>query len=322
MKLLSLHYRAPAEATSDSFPLVLNTGRIRDQWHTMTRTGRTARLTGHISEPYVEIHPLDAERCGVADGTLADVRSSHGQMIVRVRVGSDQRPGSVFVPMHWSERYAQGSPLNTLVGPHCDPVSGEPESKHTPVAVTPFSAGWHGFALSRQHCTFTGTAYRVMTRLAGAWRYDMAGTARPGDWARWIREALPTSDFAWLEYADANAGRYRCALFDGERLEFCLFVDRGTELPARNWLAGLFALDAVQDPVRKSLLSGKPMTGREDSGRMVCSCFNIGLNTLKNAIRDQALQTTEDIGASLKAGTHCGSCLPELRMLLPGKPVR
>src|SRR3546814_10446816 len=80
------------------FPLVLNTGSIRDQWHTMTRTAKTPRLMAHITEPFVELHPDDAATCGIAPGGLAVVESAHGRVIVRAEVTLAQRPGRVFVP--------------------------------------------------------------------------------------------------------------------------------------------------------------------------------------------------------------------------------
>jgi assimilatory nitrate reductase catalytic subunit len=101
-------------------------------------------------------------------------------------------------------------------------------------------------------------------------------------------------------------------------LQFCAFIDRSFELPPRSWLAGLFALDEVPDRARMSLLAGKPASAEDDQGRIVCSCFGVGINTLKRAIQKQNLSTTEQIGAALKAGTNCGSCIPELKSLLQG----
>ncbi len=84
------------------FPLTLNTGRIRDQWHTMTRSGRSQRLSQHFAEPYVELHPEDAVRYALTDADLVRVSTGLGAILVRVLISARQKPGSIFVPMHWS----------------------------------------------------------------------------------------------------------------------------------------------------------------------------------------------------------------------------
>jgi assimilatory nitrate reductase catalytic subunit len=320
-RLLALSPKAPAEAPDAAYPLVLNTGRIRDQWHTMTRTGKSPRLAQHRPEPYAELHPDDAARFGLADGALVKLVSRHGEALARARVTRDQRPGSVFMPMHWTGRNAGRGLVNALVNPATDPYSGEPESKHTPVRVEPYRPAWHGFLLSREPRDVTGFDYSVSVRGDGHWRYELAGADAPADWACWAREMLgPLEADAdaddWLEFADAYAGRYRCAVLREGRLHACLFVNAGHELPSRDWLSGLFAERELVEPARRSLLSGKPAVAGEDPGRIVCFCHGVGLHTLERAIRDQNLRSAEEIGAVLNAGTKCGSCVPELKALL------
>jgi len=309
--------RAPVHPADDSFPLALNTGRIRDQWHTMTRTGKTARLTGHIPEPYVEIHPVDALACGVGENMLARVHSRWGEVIVRVRTSSEQRPGSVFVPMHWGSPLAPRGRVNAAVNPAVDPLSGQPESKHTPVRVQAYRPRWHGFLLSRGAIEPPAVEYRVTVREPTCWRHELAGETAADDWAVWARSVLgddPTRE--WLEFADAGTGRYRGAVLVEGRLRACLFVAPTHELPPRGWLAGLFARPELDPAARASLLAGRPGGGQRDCGRIVCACFGVGLNTLTAAIRERGLTTPEAIGATLKAGTNCGSCVPELRQLI------
>lgn len=309
--------RAPAHAVDDSFPLALNSGRIRDQWHTMTRTGKTARLTGHLPEPYVEIHPQDALACGVSENALARVHSRWGELIARVRTQPEQRRGSVFAPMHWGSPLAPRGRVNAAINPAVDPVSGQPESKHTPVRVQAYRPRWHGFLLTRQAMTPPEVDYRVSVREATCWRYELAGETAVPSWPDWVRGLLgddPT--WEWLEYADPGTGRYRGAMLVEGQLQACLFVAPGHELPPRGWLAGLFGKVELDAAERASLLAGRPGQGQRDQGRIVCACFGVGLNTLTAAIRERNLTTAEAIGAALQAGTHCGSCLPELRRLI------
>ncbi len=309
--------RAPVHAADDSFPLILNSGRIRDQWHTMTRTGKTARLTGHVPEPYVEIHPVDALACGVSENALARVHSRWGEIIVRVRASGEQQPGSVFVPMHWGSPLAPRGRVNAAVNPVVDPLSGQPELKHTPVRVQAYRPRWHGFLLSRDAIQPPAVEYRVGVRDRECWRYELAGETAVDDWPAWARGLLGNdSGWEWLEFADAGTGRYRGAVLVDGRLLACLFVAPTHELPPRGWLAGLFAQPELGPAERASLLAGRPGGGQRDCGRIVCACFGVGLNTLTAAIRERGLATPEAIGATLKAGTNCGSCVPELRQLI------
>ena len=123
-------------------------------------------------------------------------------------------------------------------------------------------------------------------------------------------------DREWLEFVDVGTGRYRGAVLVDGRLLASLFVSPTHELPPRNWLAGLFAVQELGAAERASLLVGRPGGGQRDCGRIVCACFGVGLNTLTAAIRERGLTTPEAIGATLKAGTNCGSCVPELRQLI------
>ena len=318
-KLLALSPQPPAEAPDAAYPLVLNTGRIRDQWHTMTRTGKTPRLTQHLSEPYAELHPDDALRHHVVDGALVSLISRYGTALARARVTVDQQAGSVFVPMHWSGSYASRSLVNALVNPVTDPYSGEPESKHTPVRIEPYRAAWQGFLLTREPRAITDFDYTVAVRGEGYWLYELADAKMPQDWGAQARALMAVSDpnsAEWLEFADSYAGRYRYAVVQEGRLEACLLVDSVRPLPSRDWLSGLFSQERLAESTRRYLLSGKPASAEEDRGRLICSCYGVGLNTLKRAILEQNLRTPERIGAVLRAGTGCGSCLPELKVLL------
>ena len=334
-RFIAITPRPPAHATDVEFPFILNTGRVRDQWHTMTRTGKSPRLSAHITEPYAELHPEDAVRVGVKEGALARINSRWGKMITRVKITTDQLRGSIFVPIHWTDQFASCGRVDALVNPVTDPVSGQPESKHTPVHIQPYTPAWHGFLLSQRHLSFKDTSYWVSAAGKGFWRYELAGEQAPVDWPRWARDVLcvphrdvemlrtqdaqeppPHEKVEWVDYRDKTAGRYRGARIVNNRLESCVFIAPTFELPPRTWLAGLFAKDELSSDERTSLLAGRPGKGQSDAGRIVCACFAIGLNTIRDAIRKNQLTTPEAIGQALKAGTNCGSCIPELKALL------
>ncbi|MFP5505086.1 MAG: molybdopterin dinucleotide binding domain-containing protein, partial [Gammaproteobacteria bacterium] len=317
-RMIPIAGRPPASAVDAVYPLVLNTGRVRDHWHTLTRTGKSPRLSAHSFEPYAEIHPDDAARHRLQDGALVEVSSRWGRAVARVRVSGAQRPGSVFMPIHWSRQFSSLSSVDSLIGPHADPLSGQPEFKYTPVRIQAYPAGWHGFVLSRRRLDLRGIDYWSCAKGDGFWRYEIAGVATPGAWQAQARALLCGADAPaeWSEFLDAATGRYRAARLVAGRLESCIFVGPDGELPPRDWLADLFALGSLEPAQRASLLSGRPPRGGEDRGRTVCACFNVGLNTLIRAIRDQGLDSAEAIGRALRAGTNCGSCRPELQALV------
>jgi assimilatory nitrate reductase catalytic subunit len=307
--------RAPAERTSAEFPLVLNTGRIRDQWHTMMRTGTAARLTAHQPEPFVQLHPLDAQRFELANGDLAEVRSARGRALVRVEITDSVEPGQVFMPMHWSAQHANLAAVGALLAAAVDPVSGQPELKHGAVGVRRHAPAWHGFLLTRDALDLHGCSYFVRARGQGFWRYEMAAESTPESWPDWADAVLgPRAER--IEFSDPASGRYRGARVVAGRLHACLFVAPTKALPSRTWLGGLFADEPLGDSSRLAILAGRAPQSRQEAGPIVCSCFSVGRSALLRAIRTQDLVSAEEIGAALRAGTNCGSCVPELKALL------
>jgi assimilatory nitrate reductase catalytic subunit len=306
--------RAPLHATDEEYPMVLNTGRIRDQWHTMTRTGRAPRLGAHRPEPFVEVHPQDLLTHGLRAGELARVSTRWGSAVARVHASREQRRGSLFLPIHWSDAFATDARVGALVNPVVDPVSGEPEFKHTPAQVEPFGVDWYGFLLSRRPLELADLAYWARSNGTQHQRYEFAARGRELDWQAWTRSRVPGGG-DWLDYADASAGAYRAARIVNGQLDACLFVSPRPDLPEREWLGGLFAKDKLDLADRISLLAGRPSLDG-DTGPTVCACFGVGRRTIQKCIREQSCTTPKQIGARLKAGTNCGSCVPELRRLI------
>jgi assimilatory nitrate reductase catalytic subunit len=307
--------RAPAQQPDADYPLVLNTGRVRDQWHTMTRTGRSARLSGHHAEPFVQIHPLDAARFGLALGDLAEVATAAARVVVRLEITDTVTPGQVFVPMHWGSVFASNARVCSLIPAAVDPISGQPELKAAPVRVRCYAPKWYGFALSRAPLALPATSYRAVSRGTGYWRYELADEDLPASWPEWADTMLGPRA-SRIELSDVAGGRYRGANVDGERLQACVFVATAKWLPSRNWLATLFGSPKLSDADRLAILAGRAPKGTLEAGPVVCSCFAVGRSTLLRAIRGDKLVSVEQIGKALRAGTNCGSCIPELKGLL------
>ncbi len=310
-------WRAPASATARSFPLCLNTGRIRDQWHTMTRTAKSARLMSHIAEPFVELHPADAARFGLKDGALARVKSRRAEVVVRVRISTGQNRGSVFVPIHWTTQLASQSRVDALVEGYTDPLSGQPEFKFTPVAVRPYPASWHGFAVSKRRPVTARLDYWALARTKGGFRLELAGLSPAADWTAFAGALLSLEQGAdLLAYQDAGAGQYRFAAFEDGRVTGALFIARDPLCVSRSWACEQLGR-ALSEPLgRLGLLAGRAAAAREDKGAIVCSCFEVGAKQIANAVSKGSCCDIEQIGKALRAGTNCGSCRSEIHKII------
>ncbi|MEL0584045.1 MAG: nitrate reductase [Candidatus Thiodiazotropha sp. (ex. Lucinoma kazani)] len=314
----------PATCLSDLYPLALNTGRVRDQWHTMTRTGKSPRLSGHDNEPFAEIHPLDTKNYQVVEGGLVRVSSRWGEVVVRARLSERQQVGQIFVPMHWNDQFASNAVVDCLVNPVLDPISGQPEFKHTPVAIESYQPTWYGFLLTRERVMLDHATYWAKAKRDGLWHFELAGETAADDWSRLARKLLSSaSDTSqWAELMDSTGGQYRGVSVNAGQLQSCLFIGPDHHLPKRDWLVQLFGKSHLSRQERLRLLAGAPMNAQEDAGNTVCACFGVGMNTLVSAIEDQGLQSVEAIGEKLKAGTNCGSCLSEIKRLIKEKQVQ
>jgi assimilatory nitrate reductase catalytic subunit len=329
-RFLALTPRGPVNAPDADYPFVLNTGRVRDQWHTMTRTGLTARLLQHIGEPFCAMHPDDAKKLGIGARDVVELESRWGLARARAELTTDQAPGTVFLPMHWTGVLTSRSRAGAVVNPAVDPVSGQPELKHTPVRVRRFEAAWHGFMLSAAPQVLPAADYAVAIRGGKFWRFELAGQAAVSDCQELADELLKHSlvnqesslpsfrpaAVESLEYVDAARGVYRRATVAEGRLQAVCFIGPDSaSLPERAWLSGLIGKE-LQPLERRALLSGRPADPAADVGRIICACFGVGEKTIRQAIATHNLDSVAAIGKCCKAGTNCGSCQPELKVIL------
>ena len=306
---------ALADKVSDTFPLRLNTGRVRDQWHTMTRTGLSPRLGGHCREPFVIVHPRDAEAAGLTDAGYARVTTAHGACVLKVAVSNEQRPGSLFAPIHWSDATAAHARIGELVTDATDPWSGQPESKATPAAIAPVTYRFHGLVLADAPPVFE--AGELFTRIAlnGGSGALFATDAPPDTWPARARKWIG-ADAGLAEYADLAGSSYRAARLDHDRLTGCVAI--GPEPADAFWdlLTTLMATDGLTAADRRALLSGARDDATADLGPLVCACFAVRRATIEDFLAGNAAGSVEAVGRALKAGTNCGSCLPELKRIV------
>jgi len=304
----------PQAALNDDFPFRLNTGRIRDQWHTMTRTGLSAKLGAHLPEPFVEVHPDDALTAGLKPGGFARVTTPYGSCVLKVIVSEGQQRGSLFAPIHWSGETASSARVGELVTPANDPYSGQPEAKATPAAIMPVAFQYRGFALSRTRLAMPRESWWARAAVAGGEGVLLASNQTPDEWRAQAATMFGGGEIA--EYIDAPGGSYRMAAFVEGRLAGCLFVGPFENAPQWDAVKALFEAEAISDTQRRAVLSGKSTDGIADPGPVVCACFGVGINTIRSALTEGAAANVEGIGKALRAGTNCGSCLPELRRIV------
>ncbi|MEM6740731.1 MAG: molybdopterin-dependent oxidoreductase [Pseudomonadota bacterium] len=316
-RMLPLSHRAPVATPSAVYPFRLNTGRIRDQWHTMTRTALAPRLTAHIAEPFVEVHPQDAARLGLAAAEIAELTSPTGRALLRVQVTERVSPGQLFVPIHWTEETASAARIDTLVAAVTDKVSGQPESKAAICALAPWNAAWFGFGVSARRPD-PSTGYWARARVPGGWQVELAAEAAPDALEDMARALFGLgADAQALSFEDAARGTHRIAFLADGVLTAALFAAPTPVALSRPTVAAALGSVATGD-----VLAGRAPADRPDPGATVCACLGIGANTIANAILSGGLVSVAQITAALGAGGECGSCKPELAALLAANPTR
>ncbi|QYD72071.1 molybdopterin-dependent oxidoreductase [Paraburkholderia edwinii] len=314
-------YLPVADEVNARFPFRLTTGRLRDQWHGMSRTGRVAKLFSHAPEPALTMHPGDAARRGLAEGDLVHVKSRRGALVLPLQISDDMQSGAVFAAMHWSGQFVASGGINETTHGAVDPHSKQPELKHAAVRIERADLPWRMIAARRgdtlalqaalqpllKECAYASVTFDADDLLI----LRAAHTAAPQGWLERVYAALelPSGDDT-LEYRDARRGLDKRAIWRENVIDgFVLAGDtaNGAALlaklrDARPWsgprfaaFAGLRAEPAVRD-------------------RVVCGCMQVKASSINEAIAHGA--TVPELKAKLGCGTVCGSCLPELKRLV------
>jgi assimilatory nitrate reductase catalytic subunit len=331
-QFVRLKARLPVAKTSAALPLIMNTGRIRDQWHTMTRTGKTDKLLQHMPEPFVDINPQDAADYSLEQDDLAIINNDNGEIIVRVKITKAQTRGNIFVPMHWTSQFASKGRMGVLVNSITCPVSGQPENKHTPVAIEKYASQWFGFLMLTEqaerltpisdywaHVPFDiqreaedNFSSQNLDRPQGHY-YELSGKQNIASAYQELKRLLPDGEA--LIFTDARNGTHRIAIVKNNCLIASLFLSPKFDLPNRRWLSQIFSSQELTNFQRRALLAGREGNAASDPGTIICSCFQVGDKQINSAV-EAGITNIDDLGAKLKCGTNCGSCVPELRTLV------
>jgi assimilatory nitrate reductase catalytic subunit len=210
--------------------------------------------------------------------------------------------------MHWTARVSRAGRINTVVNPAVDPISGQPELKHTPVKIRRLQMLWHGTILARRPVMLPEVSYWARIRGAGYHAYLLAGE-QPLDMARQALSAAlrATNPGPWLEGRDGIG-----AVISDGRLEAVLALGKTRNETLRDRLAPFMAIGRLGVEQRKVLLHGGDAADRRGE---ICACFGVSCAAVEMAIADGAV-TLDAVGAVTRAGTSCGSCRPEIRALV------
>lgn len=335
-----------AEPRDARYPFSLNTGRLRDQWHGMSRTGTLGRLFGHVPEPAIEMHAQDIARLRLQEGDLVHVTSRRASLVLPVQASAQVAPSQAFIAMHWGEEFVSGSTssgvrmagVNALTTPAFCPRSRQPELKHAAVKILKAELPWRLLALAWLPADKALLAREQLRELMPAFAYAACvpfGRERSGllfraaayeaagdDVLARIAGLLGLDGREVLHYADRKRGQRRSMRLVQQAGEARLdgFLLAG-DISAEAWIKTLLQDELPAQSYGRLLLvpGAKAPVAVASRGRQVCSCFDVGESQIDAALpacsgpADARLQQIQD---KLKCGTNCGSCVPELKRLI------
>jgi assimilatory nitrate reductase catalytic subunit len=312
---------APKTVTS-THPFILNSGRIRDHWHTMTRTGLSSRLGAHITEPFVAMNPDDAKRLAISDGNLVSISSPQGTMLVRARLTKQQNKGQAFTPIHWNRGTAKNANICNLVNDENDPVSGQPGFKSTQVDIQKWDYHSEAMLLTRLPLDLDLFAYWVKQKVEQGYLYRIADNCSPLELAEKLQHLLNNKQGKTLQFSSTDQSQqavHRYAFVQDARLSNAYITSTQLTSQSLDWLQSVLALP-LDSSIELTLISGI-VEGKLAQGKVICACKQVGINTITEAILEQGCQSLESIKSCTGAGTGCGSCLPEIGNILAERVV-
>jgi assimilatory nitrate reductase catalytic subunit len=336
-------HEAVAEPTDARYPFRLNTGRLRDQWHGMSRTGTVARLYAHAPEPAVAMSAADMQRHGLRPGDLVHVTSRRGSQILPAQPSEDMKSGQVFIGMHWGEEFLSGRGhggagshgVNALTLPALDPYSFQPELKHAAVKILKADLPWRflvfGWVEASRALALQAALRPAMRRFAYA-SCTLFGRERVGvllraadDYAadaqllRDIEVRFGIDGAQVLRYDDARRGIARhLRVADGRLAAVALAGD----IAAEAWLRDYLENEQPVASLGRMLLSPSAQApqGMKSRGRIVCNCLNVAASEIDAALEAmpacEPQQALAALQRDLRCGTSCGSCVPELKQIV------
>ena len=329
-------YKGTADKTDARHPLHLLTGRLRDQWHGMSRTGTTAQLFNHVEEPAIQMNADDMMRRSIKNGDIVKVQNKRGSLVLPAQSSSDVQPSQTFIAMHWGRQFMHGLGVNALMPPDFDATSKQPELKHTAIKIEKLELPWRMTVMRSVQsldmlqkirallphfdyasCGLFGreSANGIGMLILRAANTDKPTSDQPGiDLITQIDTILGmTDEMPLLNYNDAKRGISKRILIENDQVTGVRLMG---ETLAADWLKDVMSSGTFTDELRRWALAPvvAPPTGQKGRGKIVCNCLDISQNEIIDNIESGADLPT--LQTKLKCGTECGSCVPELKKLV------
>ena len=283
---------------------VLNTGRLRDQWHTMTRTGFAPTLTCHDNVPFVQINPSDAKQLNLEQNEFAELQNEFGTFIARAEITDNVTPKQLFSPIHWTDQFASNGVVSGVVSPEVDPLSGQPESKASQVSIRKFDCTKWAKLVTPEPIEKSSWRYWAQSRTKQGY-ITLVGYNEELNWHDWInsnsdKQVNITQYLNPIEQTEAlitsKNDQVETLIFAGEKVQ---------KLPSFIWLDEAYSNSQIQELVKGEI---------GDADELICACFRTSRKKIETAI-EQA-NTLQQLAETLGCGSKCGSCRPELNQII------
>ena len=325
-QFFNTHYKPTADKTDARHPLHLNTGRLRDQWHGMSRTGTVAQLFNHAEEPTISMNMDDMQRRSIQAGDLVRISNKRGSLLLRAMPSDEVLPAQTFVPMHWGSQFMHGIGVNALMPSAFDPISKQPELKHAAIKLEKVELPWRMTVMRQGNLRmlqglrqllphFEYATCGLIGREPGIVILRAAHTEAPDPQLIAELDAMlgMTDEIPMLHYNDARRGISKRIMVEGTQVTGVRLVG---EILATEWLKQVMTQGQFTDDLRRWALApvSAPPTGHQTRGKIICNCLDVSENEIVENIEIGADLIT--LQAKLKCGTECGSCVPELKKLV------
>lgn len=310
---ISITPQLPHAKVSAEFPLLLNSGRIRDQWHTMTRTAKAAKLNKHTAKPYVDIHPGDAKRFGIENEAVVSIQSQVGIVSAVARISSGVAKGQCFMPIHWSQSFSANSSVSFAYPSAVDTISGQPESKQAAVVLEPEHYDFYGEIYVKQALEMSNEKnFWFTNKLERSHFYQIAAKGDATEVELKLKQLCDDQkSWQWMTFSSNESSQtYSVAIADGQ-LKAVVYLSTAIVKDISYGLDDVFAEPELSVTSISKLLNKE----LQDASKQICSCFNVSEKVIVNQI-EQGAKSVSELGEKLKCGTNCGSCKPELSALL------
>lgn len=320
-------YKGTTDKTDARYPLHLLTGRLRDQWHGMSRTGTVAQLYNHVEEPAVSMNQDDMTRRQLKSGDIVKLSNKRGSLNIRVQQSEEVKPAETFIPMHWGSQFMSGLGVNALMPSAFDKTSKQPELKHTAIKIEKLDLPWQMTVMRAcsnlnlienirallKHfdyatCGLYGRDHGMVVLRASHHTAPDAAIIQRLDQMLGMVEDAPM-----LNYDDAKRGIHKRILVESGQVTGVKLIG---ETLAADWLKQVMQQGQFTDELRRWALAplSAPPTGQKSRGKIVCNCFDVSENEIIESC--EAGADFQTLQAKLQCGTNCGSCVPELKRLV------